>query len=142
NATALRNTAVAEVRTEWSLFLDDDVVPADDYLDVVEGHLLTETAPVVQGCPFHCANPGSTLARLESELYRIRIGMNRLADGSVTFCDARNLLIRSRLIQRFPFDQSLVTGEGYALARRLLGAGITILYDKSLVVYHFNRETL
>jgi cellulose synthase/poly-beta-1,6-N-acetylglucosamine synthase-like glycosyltransferase len=142
-APILRNAAVATVTTPWCLFLDDDVVLDDGYVQALSEVLETEkNATAVQGAPFAAANNGSWFARCEAGLYAARLATYR--DGAtIRLCDPRNLLVRTAVANEVRFAEAPGLGsDGYILARRLLANSARIAYAEALAVRHHHRDSL
>src|SRR5690606_36644067 len=93
SAPELRNAAVARTHSNWVLFLDDDIVLSDVYLDELR-NLLGDPgdATIFQGSASQCINRNNWLARSEQRLSEARL--RRWSRGVfLDVCDARNLLM-------------------------------------------------
>ncbi len=141
-APNLRNIAVQEVRTPWCLFLDDDVVLGESYLETLRAILEHCAEPiVVQGAAFLAANHSSWLARCEARLSRARLEAYREGE-TIRLCDARNLLIPTAIVRRIGFDEELGLGsEGHVLTWHLIAERTRILYVEELFVSHYHRSS-
>jgi hypothetical protein len=139
-STCMRNTIISNVNSDYVLFLDDDMLPSKNILQVCNDLILKNPNGIFQGTPYITLNTESWLARMEGRQYE-RIFKNKLiSDSEVNHIDARILLAPVKLLKQIPFDEKLVNGrDGHDLAEKLLRGGNKIYYAASLTGKHFYR---
>lgn len=142
HATAMRNAAIPFIKTDWVLFLDDDISIPPNFIDIILDLIKRDTQGIIQGCPYKTINPQNWLSNQESILYQEGLQKYRL-NGHINIIDPRILLIKHEIISKYRFNEKLIyASEGHELARRLIDDGHQIVYNEQLFVYHKNREKL
>lgn len=138
----IQNRAIAEARGEILVFLDDDLIVSDDYLDAVEAFFLAHPEyAAMAGRILPAEDPkakaGAMAVYLDLPIY----------DFGDTVCDVRgalgaNMAFRATALKKVgPFDERLGPGacgheEETEMSARLRHAGFRIGYAPDAVVYH------
>ncbi len=122
-AAAARNLALSEVCTEWTAFLDSDVIPAPDWLSAL--HVAVSAAPdrFVAGA-IDVAESGGYWGLC---LWAIEFsGVHPyLPDGVAQGGASANMLVRTGDVRRTGgFDEAFPAGEDSLLAAKLRDAGL------------------
>jgi mycofactocin system glycosyltransferase len=141
---AARNTALAEVGSEFVLLLDSDCVPPADLVERLTGAfgdpLVGAVAPRIQ------ARPGPSAAtRYAAMASSLDLGARaaRVRPGSrISYVPTAALLGRRAAIEAVGgFDGALRVGEDVDLVWRLDAAGWRVRYEPSVTVQHAEPET-
>ncbi|HEY5597325.1 MAG TPA: glycosyltransferase, partial [Kiloniellales bacterium] len=122
-AAAARNLALAEVRSEWTAFLDSDVIPAPDWLAALSGAMSAAPDRFVVGA-VDAAESGGYWGLC---LWAIEFsGVHPyLPDGEVQGGASANMLVRTGDVRRAGgFDEAFAAGEDSLLAAKLRDAGL------------------
>lgn len=141
---AARNTALADIDTDFVLLLDSDCIPPADLVDVLGAAfadpLVAAVAPRIQ------AQPGSsTAARYSTMASSLDLGDRaaRVSPGTrVSYVPTAALLVRRPAVAAVGgFDAALRVGEDVDLIWRLDAAGGRVRYEPSVVVQHAEPAT-
>jgi glycosyltransferase involved in cell wall biosynthesis len=134
-----RNRGAREAAGTIVAFVDADCVPPTGWVS----HLLD----LFRGGDCDVATgPSGTLGdepvshlvqRLEERRWRTLAG-----EGTVTYCDTRNLAVRRDLLLREPFDESLSSAADIEWGLRIARAGARIRFVPGLAVGHAHVTTL
>jgi GT2 family glycosyltransferase len=139
SAASARNRAIERVATVFAAALDDDCIPAPDWLERMDECLRQNPAALITG---RCMPGGSGNAPtiVTSRVPRIHTRPSMrvpspLASGNMGFAV-------STAHQIGPFDENLAEAEDNDWAYRALRAGITVMYAPQVVVDHVHwRDT-
>lgn len=143
SASLMRNALTQHVKTEFIVFLDDDLILDENYLKGLCEVYFSNKHEIVQGCPYKTTNYKNWFARNESLLYKKIVDRMVNCNNKISICDARNLVIKTDIISKHPFNGKLAhSGEGQELADNLISNGYSISYANNLIIYHFNRDNL
>lgn len=137
NISRARNTAVAHASGAWLAFIDDDEIPAGDWLEQLLETAQSSAADAVFGPVLPVYGPDIPAWMIQGRFFERR----RLPTGAeVTRRDVRsgNLLIRRALLQtvRGPFDPAFgrTGGEDTLLFTRLLQQPVRFIWCDEAVV--------
>ena len=103
-----RNAAVRSVRTPYTLFLDDDVEIAPNFIESMEG-LLDEVEDAVAATGFVVVDGAQGDTGLDRELARSR-AVNYVREHDNYDCEEGygcNLFVRTRMFDKVLFDEKL-----------------------------------
>jgi GT2 family glycosyltransferase len=133
SASSARNQAIERVTTTFAVAIDDDCVPATDWLECMERCLRRDPGALITG---RCLPAGGGMAPtiVTSVVPRLHTRPSMrfpspLASGNMGFA----LKTARRL---GPFDEKLAQAEDNDWAYRALRAGIPIVYAPEVVVEH------
>jgi len=140
-----RNAGIEAARADKLVFLDDDSIPAGNYLAAVVDAL--EENPVVAGRVFH---PGNGVVSTfcggydqgdERHYVRPVEGSFRRGSTGMTGC---NMAFRREVFETVGgFDEQFKWGhEETDLARRIVAAGYRVLYDPDMAVSHWYADSV
>jgi len=138
--SAARNAALARARGALIGFLDDDVIPAPDWLRQLDARLARFDA--VAGRIVEDEGPG-VLSRLRRLAFDHRHRVNLAHGGPVDYLNGGNFGARSPVLNRAGrFDPRYVKSQDRELARRIAGSGGVIGYAPELIVEHRGHYTI
>lgn len=140
-STSMRNSILDHVKSDYVLFLDDDMIPSSDILIVCNELILQNPNCVFQGTPYNVYNSENWLARMEGKQYERIFSKKIKANNEIDHIDARILLAPVKLLREIRFDERLINGrDGHDLAERILKKNIRIYYAPNLTGRHFYRD--
>jgi glycosyltransferase involved in cell wall biosynthesis len=146
-AASARNAAITAALGELIVFLDDDTVPAADFLQVHERMQATSDDRVVLIGPM-CLPPPPwrpspwvywELSRLEEQYHSMLSGEWRPTPRQ--FYTANASIARKKLIQAGGFDPNFRRAEDVELAYRLEAQGASFAYAPQAVVTHYAERS-
>ena len=145
--SAKRNWAADISKTAYLAFIDSDAYPIEDWL--------TNALPLLQ-CPDVGAVGGPNLSPPEQSRSEQIVGYSLkslLVSGIATYRKVRsnrrnvddlpscNLIVKRNVYQHLGgMNEDLFTGEDVDFCIRLRDAGLRIVYDPNIAVYHKNRD--
>lgn len=148
----IRNKIVVNVIGDYVLFLDDDIILNDDYLNNLDQVFKENSSEIdVVGGPDCVYLNSSRLERavsvaLQSPLttFKTRYRHNLLKyssghESNLTLC---NLLVRTSICHQINFDERLLRNEENDFLNRLTILGYRMLRSENLFVYHKRRDGL
>jgi GT2 family glycosyltransferase len=103
---AQRNVAAKQVRTPYTLFLDDDVELASDYIESME-HLLYENEDAVAATGFLVVDGAQGDLGLDREMARSYVLNYIRKQGDYDHGNGQNLFVRTQVFQHVLFDENL-----------------------------------
>jgi mycofactocin system glycosyltransferase len=141
---AARNTALAEVSSEFVLLLDSDCVAPADLVERLSGAFADPLVGAV--APRIAPRPGSSTAtRYAAMASSLDLGARaaRVSPGTrVSYVPTAALLVRRAAVAAVGgFDGALRVGEDVDLVWRLDAAGWRVRYEPTVTVQHAEPET-
>ena len=145
---AARNKGVELAATPIVVFLDDDVVPAPDLIEVHLRHHADHASKAVLGDCLMVRETHSSLYHLgvwawwEDMYYRRALPGRQ--PGYRDFCAGNVSLRREDFLRAGGFDTDFrgYGGEDYELGYRLLQAGVSFVADRQAKAQHYHRTTV
>lgn len=127
-----RNAGVAVAKGEIIIFVDDDILVSDNFL---QGHIDTQKdKDVVVGALESADVHGNKEMLLFSNYLNEKWTTDLHAEGKMPYISAQNFSIKKELFNRFNgFDGRLNDSEDLDLAFRLDAAGIEIFHSKTII---------
>ncbi|MGW1341780.1 glycosyltransferase family 2 protein [Kribbella sp. NPDC002412] len=140
-----RNRAVEQASGELIGFLDDDTVPKADWLRRLAADLSGDDAAVAGRISEDAGT--AVLSRLRSSAFAYRHVHNTARAGErpvrVDYVNGGNCGFRAEVFRELGgFDPAFRKSQDRDLARRLVLAGHTIVYDPELVITHAGHYTV
>jgi len=135
-----RNRAVEQARGEYIGFLDDDTMPAADWLSRLATDLSGKDAAVVGRISEQAGT--AVLSRLRAVAFENRHAVNMAGPVHVDYVNGGNCGFRTEVLRELGgFDPTFRKSQDRDLARRAVLAGHTIVYDPDLVITHAGAYT-
>ncbi|MFB6168608.1 MAG: glycosyltransferase family 2 protein [Haloferacaceae archaeon] len=123
-----RNAGIEAATGDVVVFLGDDLVVGEEWLDAVRERFRETDADAVAGPSRRRLRAGVTAAERER---------STIADGEVTFFDGGNVAVRAAALRAADgFDEYLETGGARDLAHRLGGMGRRIEWADAMTATH------
>jgi GT2 family glycosyltransferase len=142
---AARNAGVERARAELILFLDDDVVPIPELIDL---HLQAQHAEpnVVAIGPMAPPSDFRRPAWIRWEEEMLEVQYQAMLSGEYPctprqFYTANASLSRSRFLEVGGFDRTFKRAEDVEMAYRMRDRGATFTFLSTAVVYHYAERT-
>lgn len=153
-AAKARNVAISRVRGDFTGFLDDDAVPASDWVATGIAFLQSyESIEAVVGY-IRCLHPDRFLAQARQEIYderdrhyrspetqdRLRASIEKIIPDSLFVCDylsGGNFFSRSGLWTRgLRFPEETLWGHDRVVSQRIQAGGGIVAYHPELTIHH------
>ncbi len=134
-----RNKGTAEVRTDYVLFVDDDCIPATDWVEKTFEALRHH--PIIAGA---VASPSEPLAQVCHNISEFHRFMPERPAGVIRFLAGANMAFhRDVLLCIGGFDPAMRIAEDMELAVRARHGGHEVFFESSSVVIHaHDRRTM
>lgn len=148
NPAKARNIGAREACGEIIAFLDDDAYPANDWLEKTLRDFEDETIGAVGGPS--CVPPNATFfQRVSNKVFELssrKTGLRYAKGGKKCEIDdwpTCNFFVRKPVFEKTGgFDDRYWGGEDTRFCYALIQAGVKIIYDPEVIVYHHPRKTL
>jgi len=134
--SSARNLATSIAQGEVLAFIDDDAVPADDYLAVIERLFIDTETDAVAG---RVLISGTTVPYAHTQ----RTGSRVLGRAQWQWVLGANIVVRKNVLtalrgfdERFGAGRDWSCGEESDLFFRMCDQGLKVLYAPELIVYH------
>jgi len=138
----LYNLAISKAKKDVLVFLDDDCIAERRFLQFIRTSHRRHKNTVFQGRTYSLPKD-NIYANISEDHLQNWINNNHISQSRLRVIDNKNVSIPLVVLQRIgSFSNAMSVGsEDVDLGMRLFHAGISIIYNKSIVAYHHERTT-
>lgn len=152
NPSENRNEGVKKSKANIVIFLDDDAVLENDYLDNVEKFLDEHKEIDIVGGPQLTPKDEKGFARISGYALSSVFGSWKISNryelsreilnADETFLTSANLACRKKIFDKIKFNTDLFPGEDPKFISDAKKEGFNVAYSPKLIVYHRRRANL
>lgn len=141
-----RNLALKYSKSDYIVFLSQDAIPSDEYwLSNLLGNFSDEEIAGV----FSKQIPKKDARELQKFFYKYYFPETKIIRPKSNFDSSQNRFfsnvsscIRKDVLQKFPFNDSILTTEDQEWTHRIIKKGYKIVYEPESVVIHSHNHTM
>ncbi len=139
----LYNLAISKCTKPLLVFLDDDCMATPSFIARIRDKFRTRQDFVLQGKTLSLPR-NNLFSEISEDHLTNWMNANIISENKLQVIDNRNVVIPKVILDKVGnFSPGMKTGsEDVELGLRLYRAGVPILYDKLMIVYHHERTTL
>jgi len=152
NPSENRNKGIEKAKGEYVIFLDDDAIINEDYLNKVDEFLNKYKNIDVVGGPQLTPIDDSFFAKVSGYALSSVFGAWKLAnrytsnkenlDADETSLTSANLICKKEVVEKIKFDEFLFPGEDPKFISDVKNKGYRVAYSPSFILYHKRRPSL
>lgn len=140
NRAVARQFGIAQVETEWFLFLDDDVLLGPQWWKIAQKHMADETVGMIWGWDRLGYEP--TRNRMKIMVYLRRMDEHALMVKNFAHRGGtHDTLIRTKAVETIQIPPDLHVYEDWYIKEHVMAQGYTVVAPDDLYCYHVYRPT-